>query len=83
MEQPQKSIRETVRLIADIATALLVAILIGTFTMIQGHDRDIARLDANQRIIMGSVEGMANAVSEMNKRLAGAEATIKAMNENR
>ncbi len=75
--QQKTGIREMIRLVADIATTLLVAILIGTFTLIRGHDRDIVRIDTNQKIVMGSVETMTKAINGMNERLSKAEAKIE------
>jgi len=72
MAQPAK-IRETIRLIADISTALLVAILIGTFAWVREVDRKMVELDTNQRITMGSVEKMTGAVSSLVEKVAKLE----------
>jgi len=58
-------IREVIRLVADVATTLLVAILIGTFAWMKGIDRDVVRIDTNQKIVMGTVEKMTSSVSEL------------------
>lgn len=66
-------IRDIIRLVADLATTLLVAILIGTFTWVRDVDRKMVELDTNQRITMGSIEKMTGAVSSLVEKVAKLE----------
>lgn len=81
--QQASKLRDTIRLVADVSTALLVAILIGTFTWMKGIDRDVVRIDTNQRLVMGSVSEMATSMGQLAERMAKLEGTVEARHENR